>query len=258
MRDLLSLLRVVAVAAAAVLLPSAGQADETSWQISKASGEVFIVTDSGEEVPLGSISSIGVDQGIRTGNNGRALLTRGEDTIFLSPGTTIKTPAKTPDGLTSVLQTAGEIILQVGKKSSPHFEVQTPYLVALVKGTLFRVSLAPDHSDVTVQEGKVQVADPKTGQFALVLPGQQASVSASTPGLGLRGTGDIGPVQNGQPFKALSPVGWPSSSNGAGNESFHRGEIAVDERQVSHGLMIGVGVGIVAAVAFAYYRTRVG
>ncbi|MFA5949924.1 MAG: FecR family protein [Hyphomicrobium sp.] len=255
MKDLLSRLRVV-VAAAAVFLPSAGQADEASWQISKASGEVFIVAESGDEMPLGSVSSIGVDQGIRTGNNGRVLLTRGEDTIFISPGTTIKTPAKTPDGLTNILQTAGEIIFQVGKKSSPHFEVQTPYLVALVKGTLFRVSLAQDHSDVTVQEGKVEVADPKTGQFALILPGQQASVSASAPGLFLKGSGDIGPIENGQPFEALSPVGWPSSSNGAGKDGFRRGEIAVDERQVFRGLMIGIGLGLIAAIAFAYFRTK--
>jgi hypothetical protein len=53
---------------------------------------------------------------------------------------------------------------------------------------------------VEVTRGQVQVADFKSGQFALVLPGQTAGVDAKgNSGLTLSGSGTFNPVQQGQP-----------------------------------------------------------
>ena len=79
---------------------------------------------------------------IRTGRNGRVLLVRGEETILISPNSVIGLPTEKKDGLaTTILQQAGSILLEVEKRNVKHFEVETPYLAAVVKGTQFRVSV---------------------------------------------------------------------------------------------------------------------
>ena len=43
---------------------------------------------------------------------------------------------------------AGSILLDVEKRNVQHFEVETPYLAAVVKGTQFRVTVGPTGSRV--------------------------------------------------------------------------------------------------------------
>ncbi len=51
-------------------------------------------------------------------------------------------PAENREGLsTTIVQQAGSILLEVEKRNVRHFEVETPYLAAVVKGTQFRVSV---------------------------------------------------------------------------------------------------------------------
>jgi hypothetical protein len=58
-------------------------------------------------------------------------------------------------------------------------------------------------ADVRVLDGKVSVADHKTGQFALVSAGQRASVSSSRQrGLRLEGSGQLPSVHRGVPRKS--------------------------------------------------------
>ncbi len=138
---------------------------------------------------------------IRTGRNGRVLLVRGEETILISPNSIIGIPMEPKDGLsTTIIQQAGSILLEVEKRNVKHFEVETPYFAAVVKGTQFRVSLDKSDASVDVLRGLVEVADFKSGQLALVLPGQIAKVLArGLGGLSLSGSGTFNPIQQGQP-----------------------------------------------------------
>jgi hypothetical protein len=59
-------------------------------------------------------------------------------------------------------------------------------------------------STVEVIEGRVEVADFKSGQFALVHPGQAAKVAASgRGGLILSGSGKLSPIEKGMPRQSL-------------------------------------------------------
>jgi len=88
---------------------------------------------------------------IRTGRNGRVLLVRGEETIMISPNSVIGLPAGKKEGLsTTIVQQAGSILLEVEKRNVKHFEVETPYLAAVVKGTQFRVSVNAASTSVDV------------------------------------------------------------------------------------------------------------
>ena len=110
-------------------------------------------------------------------------------------------PDKPQDGLsTTIIEQAGSILIKAEKRNVKHFQVETPYLAAVVKGTQFRVDVGQKGSRVEVLEGKVEVSDFKTGQFALVLPGQRAQVRASGDrGLSLSGSGKFNPIERGTP-----------------------------------------------------------
>lgn len=195
---------ILSYAAVALALFGAGSAmaDDKSWTIAKASGDVWVMSEGAQQVALTSDTEIKHGDELRTGKTGRVLLTRGEETILVSPNTVLTLPKEGATGPeTRILQKSGEIVLKVEKKNSPHFEVATPYLAALVKGTQFRVTVGAKGSHVDVLEGKVQVSDHKSGKFALVLPGQSAKVASfGNGGLKLSGQGQLSPIETGKPI----------------------------------------------------------
>ena len=138
---------------------------------------------------------------VRTGQNGRVLLVRGAETILVSANSIVGIPAEKKEGLsTTIMHQAGTILLEVEKRNVQHFEVATPYLAAVVKGTQFRVTITNTGSQVDVLRGQVQVKDYKSGQYALVNPQQVARVaSQGTGGLSLSGRGTLSPIQQGTP-----------------------------------------------------------
>src|SRR6266702_5561856 len=176
-------------------------ADDGVWSVSKASGEVWVANDGTQQVSLNQEEALKPGDTIRTGRTGRVLLVRGEETILISPNSVVGLPAEKKEGLsTTIIQQAGSILLEVEKRNVKHFEVETPYLAAVVKGTQFRVTVNVASTSVDVIRGQVEVADLRTGQIAQVKPGQHATAFAhGHPGLSLGGSGTFSPIENGQP-----------------------------------------------------------
>jgi len=189
---------VVAMAFVLAAGSSALAADDGVWSVSKSSGEVWVTTTGAAQVSLKQEDGLKAGDTIRTGRNGRVLLVRGEESILISPNSVIGVPAEKKDGMsTTILQQAGSILLEVEKKNVKHFEVETPYLAAVVKGTQFSVTVDGASTRVDVRRGQVEVSDFKSGQIALVLPGQAAtSFEHGTPGLSLSGSGQFVPIEH--------------------------------------------------------------
>lgn len=189
---------------AALILGAASAAcaaDDGVWSVSKASGEVWVATDGAQPVSLNQEETFKPGNTIRTGRNGRVLLVRGEETILISPNSVVGLPAEKKEGLsTTIIQQAGSILLEVEKRNVKHFEVETPYLAAVVKGTQFSVTVGAGSTKVGVVRGQVEVSDFKTGQIAQVMPGQAATAfEHGKPGLSLSGAGTFNPIENGKP-----------------------------------------------------------
>jgi hypothetical protein len=186
-----------------VLLAGSGAmaADDGVWSVSKSSGEVWISTTGAQPASLKQEDTLKAGDTIRTGRNGRVLLVRGEETILIAPNSVIGVPTEKKDGLsTTILQQAGSILLEVEKKNVKHFEVETPYLAAVVKGTQFSVTVNAASTSVDVKRGQVEVSDFKSGQIALIMPGQAATSFANGKGgLSLSGSGTFNPVEQGKP-----------------------------------------------------------
>jgi hypothetical protein len=203
-RSRLSAIFVSFAALAALCAGSLAQAQDTAtavWQVSKSSGDVWVTAAGVQPASLTDQASVKPGDSIRTGRNGRVLLVRGQETILVAPNSAITIPATQQDsGSTTIVQQSGSILLEVDKRNVRNFEVETPYLVAAVKGTQFKVSVNQGNASVDVLKGSVQVADFKSGQYALVLPGQSAKVSTQGQGgLSLNGPGVLNPILKGEP-----------------------------------------------------------
>ncbi|MBW7961229.1 FecR domain-containing protein [Bradyrhizobium sp. BR 10261] len=179
----------------------ASAADDGVWSVGKSSGEVWLATSGAQQVSLNQEETLKPGDTIRTGRNGRVLLVRGEETILISPNSVVGVPAEKKEGLsTTIIQQAGSILLEVEKRNVKHFEVETPYLAAVVKGTHFSVTVGAGSTKVGVLRGQVEVSDFKTGQIAQVMPGQVATAFAhGKSGLSLSGSGTLNPIEQGKP-----------------------------------------------------------
>jgi len=247
------LLRVLTMALALGAAPGAFAADDGVWQVSKSSGEVWTTRSGAQPVSLGQETVLKPGDTIRTGRNGRVLLTRGEETILVSPNSVIGLPTVKKDGLsTTIVQQAGSILLEVEKRNVQHFEVETPYLAAVVKGTQFQVSVNANSTSVSVFRGQVEVADFKSGQIAQVMPGQVATAfEHGKSGLSLSGSGTFNPIEQGKPRASsierimvpktgLSGPSSASAQPAATRISTALGEVSLNFQKVTHGLAHGM------------------
>jgi FecR protein len=193
--------RILAMALALGAASNAHAGEGETWSVSKSSGEVWMTSTGAQQVSLGQEEVLKPGDTIRTGRNGRVLLVRGAETILVSPNSVIGLPTEKKDGLsTTIVQQAGSILLEVEKRNVKHFEVETPYLAAVVKGTQFRVSVNTGSARIDVIRGQVEVADFRSGQIAQVMPGQVATAFAQgKPGLSLSGSGTFSPIEQGRP-----------------------------------------------------------
>jgi hypothetical protein len=197
----IGLLRALMAAMVLGAASAASAAEDGEWSVSKSSGDVWVATDGAQLVSLNQDGVLKPGNTIRTGRNGRVLLVRGEETILISPNSVVGLPAEKKEGLsTTIIQQAGSILLEVEKRNVKHFEVETPYLAAVVKGTQFSVTVGAGSTKVGVVRGQVEVSDFRTGQIAQVMPGQSATAfEHGKSGLSLSGAGTFNPIEHGKP-----------------------------------------------------------
>jgi hypothetical protein len=176
-------------------------ADGGDWTVSRSSGEVWLAGSDVQQASLKQEDLLKPGDTVRTGRNGRVLLKRGEESILIAPNSVVGVPVQKTEGLaTTIVQQAGSILLDVEKRNVKHFEVETPYLAAVVKGTQFRVTVNAGKTSVDVIRGQVEVADFKSGQIARVMAGQHATAFAhGKNGLSLGGTGTLNAIEQGKP-----------------------------------------------------------
>jgi FecR protein len=197
-------------------------AQDAAWHVGKSSGEVWISNSGVQKVSITDQTILQPGDDIRTGQTGRILLVRGQESMLISPNSIVSIPKMNKDGMSTVItQQAGSILLEVEKRNVKHFEVETPYLAAVVKGTQFRVTVEKQGTSVDVLRGQVEVQDFKSGQYALIVPGQTAKVSTEgSPGLSLSGSGTLGSIQQGAPrSSSVSPVSVPEGGLAAPSDA---------------------------------------
>jgi FecR-like protein len=195
MRRALVIAVAILLIALAPLAPPAYAVDVSSamhpWVVQELKGAAFSRprdADDSQWRALQPGAAIDPGSAVRTDGSGRVELTNGVDTIRLSPSSEIELPtALNGDPVTRVIHWVGTAFFHVGKRPGPQFEVDTPYIVAIVKGTKFTTTVSDAGASVKVSEGVVGVSAAAGGSSIDVTAGSSASVSAAhsdtvTPG----------------------------------------------------------------------------
>jgi hypothetical protein len=197
-RQLMRKLLAIFSAAALMAVPlSTLQSASWGWLVQRTTGSAVYQSAQLRMTPLRKGVILNRGATVRTGMNGKVMLVRDAESVFIGPHSLASIAAHpTPGMRTTVLLQKGKLDLSVNTKVRPHFSVETPYLVAIVKGTKFQVTSFPSRSEVIVREGRVRVKALPSGKFADVEPGQKAIVDSSG-NLKLSGKGKFASIKRG-------------------------------------------------------------
>lgn len=179
----------------AAIFPGAAWADD--WQVAKLRGAAATLVD-GTWRPIHRGDVISDDRAIQTLDSSRLSLQRGNETIDLGPNTAIRIKDRDGQQHTIVSQYFGTVEVDAETRNVDHFEVVTPLLAALVKGTHFTVTSGEHSAAVSVQRGHVAVKDSVSGQSVLLAEDQSAATTDEGGALEVTGSGDLPKVLDAQ------------------------------------------------------------
>jgi hypothetical protein len=151
-----------------------------SWRVIQSIGAVSVVAPAVQIEKPKPGTMLPADAIITTGANGRAILGREGQQIVVQPNTRIEL-APEQNGRTLLKQVSGIVNFKVDRRKQTHFQVDTPFLAAIVKGTSFEVRVRNDRTDVSVFEGRVEVRANNANAVTLVSPNEIASILAQEP-----------------------------------------------------------------------------
>ena len=174
-------------------------ADSGAWTLVESKGSVQVTFQGIRPVALTTGDEVAPGQRVTTDGDGRAVLRNGKNTIVVSPNSALEIPAVAdPSMMTRVRQLVGTLLFDVEKRKEQHFEVLTPDVAVVVKGTTFTTTVGSQGAVVHVISGLVQVADIRSGQTVFIRPGQTASSPTGGGNLTVRGKAASAPAA-GQP-----------------------------------------------------------
>lgn len=117
------------------------------------------VTMVGIVSPLYAGAILQLPATIRSGSDGAVELRQGPTTIAAAANTELEIPqsAEVHGLLERVVQIRGNAFYSVGKRERTRLRVETPYLVAVIKGTQFNVATQDDATTIALFEGRLEI-----------------------------------------------------------------------------------------------------
>jgi len=192
-----------------VLLVACAPALADDWLVIKLRGTVEQLVDT-TWTALQRGDSVPDDRTVRTGPDGHVDLQRGQEVVTLGASTQVQIHDKTDQRFTTVQQDFGTVEVEAQVQNAPHFEVDTQFLAAVVKGTHFVVTSSDLGASVTVDRGFVAVQSKASKRSTTVTVGQTASIAPETD-IVLSGTGTL-PAVFGPDGAQVVPAGSPSGA----------------------------------------------
>src|SRR5581483_8480736 len=166
------LLAIPLAMAGLALAPSLLANQQAGWSVVVASNAFVSHGTSIDFRPAAIGAVVGAGDRLTTRSGGALVLARGADLITMAENTQIAIADPQPINQTLLEQPYGQAQYKVEHKSVPHFEVDTPMLATVVKGTTFTVHATATGGSVSVQDGRVTAIDRRSGASSSVSTGQ--------------------------------------------------------------------------------------
>jgi hypothetical protein len=122
---------------------------------------------------------------VSTGADGSIRLRQDAATISIAANTAIELLEGTEPGLPlqRVVQNQGSAFYDIAPRGSSRLRVETPWLVAVIKGTQFNVTVTSETSTVALFEGRLRIEAPDVGDVVDLHAGQIAKRHRDDPGI---------------------------------------------------------------------------
>jgi FecR protein len=207
-----SILSIAAILAAIGLFASNLHANQTAGWAVVVANNAFVARGAAAAAPVAIGTGIGQGDRLTTRAGGALVLSRGEDLVTMAENSEIVITDPQPLNATLIQQPAGKVQYHVTKGPTPHFEVDSPLLATVVKGTTFSVVADKGRDAVTVTEGRVVARDRRSGNSSSVGAGQTGAVAVgrNDVSVGAASSSDSGASGD-------SSSGGSDSSSGNGN-----------------------------------------
>lgn len=112
---------------------------------------------------------------VSTGDDGSVRLRQGETVITVASSTAIELyQGSAGRMLQRVVQSRGNAFYDIAPRKDNRLRVETPYLVAVIKGTEFNVSVSAESSTVALFEGRLQIEASDVGDVVDLFEGHIA------------------------------------------------------------------------------------
>lgn len=165
-----------------VTLDRPAQANGTEWTVMESSGTVTVTAGETRQtlIEARKDARLPAPFSVKTGRDGRLVIIRDEDSMTVGPDSLFEVPAPVTHAQgfrTRITQTLGSLLYHVQRRPAHTFEVETPYLVSVVKGTTFNILVTDDATTVSLIEGRLFLQTPD-GKDELFLDAGQAAVKS--------------------------------------------------------------------------------
>lgn len=156
-----ALVLVAATATSYAGSSSARKSDDSRIFVTAIDGDVD-VTMAGKDVSVAPDTTVLLPARIVTGHNGTLGLTQAGTNITVANDTDVEIPAEAVDGnlVARLVQHSGNVFYDVAPRDLGKLRVETPFLVAVIKGTQFNVAVERDRTTISLFEGSLELRLP--------------------------------------------------------------------------------------------------
>jgi collagen type III alpha len=152
--------------------------------VSMVKGEVHAASGA-RDIVLKQGAALELPVSIRVGADGALELHQGATVVSAAGGAQLQIPkASAPDQtLDRIVQSQGNVYYSVAKRPTHKLRVETPLLVAVIKGTRFNVSALDAMTTISLLEGSIEVHASDDSSVVDLSAGQMATRSRSQPAI---------------------------------------------------------------------------
>ena len=190
---IISAVIVCALSAPTLVHPAAPQSnsDESRIVVTDVTGTVNVST-AGVPTAIDVSSTLALPSRIVTGHDGMLGIRQARTSISIAPDSDIAIPAEAVDGnlIARLVQYRGNAFYDVAPREVSKLRVETPYLVAVIKGTQFNVAVQEDSTTISLFEGRLEIRTPDDSEVIQLNPGEIAIRSRTDDAIRVIGMDD--------------------------------------------------------------------